>query len=333
MAKRYLVTGGTGFIGRALVLRLVRNGSAVRVLDNNSRGEREGLAEVASRVEFVQSDVRDPIAVKAAMRDIDCVCHLAYINGTEFFYTKPELVLEVAVKGLVNVLDACGEQGVREFVLASSSEVCQEPPSIPTSESVPMSIPDPMNPRYSYAAGKIISEIMAINYGRKRFKRVLIVRPYNVYGPAMGWEHVIPQFVLRMRALMQANGASDRVRFPIQGTGWQTRSFVFIDDFIEGLMAVIRSGTHLGIYNIGTQEEVSIKKLAQMVGDFFGKRIEIVPGPAAAGGVLRRCPDLQKISALGYEPKFSLLQGLAVTAKWYDENAYLAPAITAHKEC
>jgi UDP-glucose 4-epimerase len=89
MAKRYLVTGGTGFIGRALVRRLVRDGFAVRVLDNNSRGEMESLADVASRVEFLQSDVRDPIAVKAAMRDIDCVCHLACINGTEYFYTKP----------------------------------------------------------------------------------------------------------------------------------------------------------------------------------------------------------------------------------------------------
>lgn len=330
MARRFLVTGGTGFIGSALVRRLVKDGHCVRVLDDNSRGAADRLADVATRVELIQGDVRDAGDVKEAMRDVDCVCHFAYVNGTEFFYTKPELVLEVAVKGMVNVLDACADRGVRELLLASSSEVYQEPPSIPTSEDVPMSIPDPMNPRYSYAAGKIISEIMAINYGRKRFKRVLIVRPHNVYGPAMGWEHVIPQFVLRMRTLMRAD--CDSVRFPIQGTGEQTRSFVFIDDFTDGLMAVIRGGAHLGIYNIGTQEEVSIAELARMVGDFFGKRVEIVPGQAAAGGALRRCPDIRKIAALGYRPKFSLRDGLAITAKWYDENAYLAPAVMAHKE-
>jgi nucleoside-diphosphate-sugar epimerase len=300
------------------------------VLDDNSRGATDRLGDLASRIELVHGDVRDVSAVRAAMRGIDCVCHLAYVNGTEFFYTKPELVLDVAVKGMVNVLDACAAEGVAELVLASSSEIYQEPPSIPTSEVVPMSIPDPLNPRYSYAAGKIISEIMAINYGRKRFKRVLIFRPHNVYGPAMGWEHVIPQFVVRMRTLIRPE--CDTVRFPIQGTGEQTRSFVFIDDFTEGLMRVIQGGTHLGIYNIGTQEEVSIAELAQMVGDFFGKRVEIVPGPAAPGGTSRRCPDIQKIAALGYRPKFSLPDGLAITAKWYGENARAASKETAPGE-
>jgi nucleoside-diphosphate-sugar epimerase len=327
MAKTYLVTGGTGFIGSALVRRLVREGFRVRVFDDNSRGAADRLAEAASDVELIQGDVRDAAAVKAAMRGVDSVCHLAYVNGTEFFYTKPDLVLDVAVKGMVNVLDACAQEGVAELVLASSSEVYQEAPSFPTNEDVAISIPDPMNPRYSYAAGKIISEIMAINYGRTRFQRVVIFRPHNVYGPAMGWEHVIPQFVVRMRALIRPD--SDTVHFPIQSTGEQTRSFVFIDDFTEGLMAVIRSGVHLGIYNIGTNEEVSIAELARMVGDFFGKRVVIVPGPPAPGGTSRRCPDIRKIAALGYKPKFSLRDGMAITVRWYDENAYLAPAKVA----
>lgn len=322
--KTYLVTGGTGFIGSALVRRLVQEGHRVRVLDNDSRGAAGKLRDVAAAVEIFTGDVRDPHAVKQAIRGVDCVCHLAYINGTEFFYSKPELVLDVAVKGITNVLDACIENGVHELALASSSEVYQDPPRIPTKEDVPLSIPDPTNPRYSYAAGKIISEIMALNYGRTRFDRVLIFRPHNVYGPEMGWEHVIPQFLLRMQTLLR--DGCDTVRFTIQGTGEQTRSFVFVDDFIDALMAVIRGGAHLGIYNIGTQEEVTIAELACMVGALYGKRVEIVPGPPAAGAALRRCPDISKTVALGYRPRFSLRDGLAITAKWYRENSQLLPA-------
>jgi nucleoside-diphosphate-sugar epimerase len=330
MAKSYLVTGGAGFLGSALVRRLVHEGNRVRVLDNGWRGASRRLQDLNGEFEYMTGDIRDREAVRRAAREVESVCHLAFVNGTEFFYTQPDLVLDVAVKGIANVLDACLEHQVPELVLASSSEVYQEPPSVPTSETVPLSIPDPTNPRYSYAAGKIISEMMALNYGRARFHRVLIFRPHNVYGPDMGWEHVIPQFVLRMRELMR--DASETVRFPIQGTGEQTRSFVFIDDFIDGLMAVLREGVHLGIYNIGTQEEISIAELARRVGAYFGRQVEIAAGPEAPGGTTRRCPDIAKISALGYKPKFSLQDGLAITARWYDENSHLAPASAKSKE-
>ena len=330
MTKTYLVTGGAGFLGSALVQRLVGEGNRVRVFDNQSRGRIDRLAGVANSIEYVSGDIRNPAEVERAVKGVDSVCHLAFVNGTEFFYTKPELVLEVGVKGIVNVLDACLLHNVSELVLASSSEVYQDPPTIPTSETVPLSIPDPTNPRWSYSAGKIISEMMAINYGRTRLSRMLIFRPHNVYGPDMGWEHVIPQFVLRMQRLTSDR---DAVRFPIQGTGTQTRSFVFLDDFIDGLMAMLRGGMHLNIYNIGTQEEVTIANLAQMIGDLFGKRIEVVPGPPAAGGACRRCPDIAKILALGYAPRIPLREGLAITAKWYRDNAHLAPtAVSAFKE-
>jgi nucleoside-diphosphate-sugar epimerase len=322
MTKTYLVTGGAGFLGSALVRRLVHEGNRVRVLDNQSRGRIDRLRDESVSIEYIPGDIRDAVEVDKAVKGIDSVCHLAFVNGTEFFYSNPELVLEVGVKGIVNVLDACLRHGVPELVLLSSSEVYQDPPIIPTSESVALSIPDPTNPRWSYSAGKIISEMMAINYGRTRFSRVLICRPHNVYGPDMGWEHVIPQFVVRMRRLASNH---EVVRFPIQGTGAQTRSFVFIDDFIDGLMVMLRIGTHLNIYNIGTQEEVTISNLAQMIADLFGKRIEVVPGPPALGGACRRCPDIAKIAALGYVPKFPLRQGLSITTSWYRENAHLAP--------
>ena len=131
-----------------------------------------------------------PPQVEKATQGMDEVHHLAFVNGTEFFYSQPDLVLDVGVRGMVNVIDACRKHGIGTLVLASSSEVYQTPPKVPTDETAPLAIPDPLNPRYSYGGGKLISELMAINYGRKYFNRVLIFRPHNVYGPDMGWEHV-----------------------------------------------------------------------------------------------------------------------------------------------
>ena len=321
--KKYLVTGGTGFIGSALVRRLVREGNRVRVLDNNSRGSAVRLKDISSKIEIVKADIRDYGSVKNAFKGIDCVCHLAYLNGTEFFYQKPELVLEIGMKGMLNVIDACINEGVGELILASSSEVYQTPAIIPTDESVPMSIPDPMNPRYSYAGGKIASELLAINYGRKYFKRVVIFRPHNVYGPDMGCEHVIPQFIVRMKKLCEASEGKF-VKFPIQGTGKQTRAFVFIEDFIDGLMLVIGKGKHLHIYNIGTTEEKSIRDVAFVVGNYFGKKVKIVPGKIPEGGTLRRCPDISGLKRLGYSPKVLLKDGIRITAGWYEKRkAYI----------
>src|SRR3989338_458400 len=209
--KKYLVTGGTGFIGSALVRRLVQKGHHVRVLDNDIRGASSRLSDIKGKIELIKADIRDPRQVSDACKGVDSIIHLAFINGTEYFYTKPELVLEVGVKGMMNVIDASLEHGIKELVLASSSEVYQTPPKIPTDETAPLVVPDPLNPRYSYGSGKIISEMLAINYGRKHFERVVIFRPHNVYGPDMGWEHVIPQLVLRMDDLSkkQPSGTLD----------------------------------------------------------------------------------------------------------------------------
>ncbi len=322
--KNYLITGGSGFLGSALVRALVGRGANVRSIDNDSRGSKDRLADLSSEVEFITADIRDADAVKKAAQGIDCVCHLAFINGTEFFYTKPDLVLDVAVRGMINVLDACDQYNVRELVVASSSEVYQTPPQIPTDETAPLSIPDPLNPRYSYAAGKIISEIMAINYARKRLDRMMIFRPHNVYGPDMGWEHVVPQFILRMKELCARHEGT--IRFPIQGSGQQTRAFVYIEDLTDGLMKVIESGEHMQIYHIGTAEEMTIANVAKAVGAHFGREIEVVPGNFAKGGASRRCPDISKLKAIGYEPRHSFRDGLRVTARWYDENAQLQPS-------
>ena len=326
---RYLVTGASGFIASALVRALLKNGNDVRGLDNESRGSRHRLRDVESQFECVQGDVRDPSTVARAVQGVDAVCHLAAINGTESFYSRPELVLEVSVKGMLNVLDACIAHGVGELFVASSSEVYQTPAKVPTDETAALSIPDPLNPRYSYGGGKIISELLTLNYGRKRLRRAVIFRPHNVYGPDMGWEHVIPELILRMRELCaQTEGT---IVLPIEGSGEETRSFVFIDDLIAGLLKVIEKGEHLGIYNIGTEEEHSIKQVAEEIGRHFGREIRIAPGRLKPGGTLRRCPDIKRVRALGYAPRVSLREGLAATIPWYLENAdkKTAPARTS----
>ncbi len=316
--KTYLVTGGTGFIGSALVRRLVEEGHRVRVLDDNSRGAARKLDDMSRAIEMVTGDVRDPHAVKQAIRGADSVCHLAYINGTEFFYSQPERVLEVAVKGMINVLDACLEHNVRELVLASSSEVYQTPPVVPTPEDVPLSVPDLLNPRYSYGGGKIISELLLLNYGRKFFDRAVIFRPHNVYGPDMGREHVIPQFAMRMAALAAAQpGVID---FPIQGTGHETRAFVYITDMMDGVIRVLDRSEHLGVYHIGTDVETTVADLAHAVARCFGREIRVVPGDLQPGGPLRRCPDITRMRALGYQPRVPLAEGLAKTVDWYRRN-------------
>lgn len=324
MPKHYLVTGGTGFLGAALVKRLLADGHTIRVLDNNSRGAPRRLADVEGAYEMVVADVRDAAAVTAAAKGVDGILHLAAVNGTEFFYSKPELVLDVAVRGMLAVLDACRANGIGDLVVASSSEVYQTPPVVPTDESAPLSVPDVLNPRYSYGGGKIASELLAVNYGRTGFDRVAIFRPHNVYGPDMGWEHVLPQFALRA-AKAVAEQPEGTIEFPILGDGCQTRAFVHVDDFTDGLAKVVERGEHLNLYHIGTPEETTIAECARLVVKSFGRDVVIRPSEAPAGETSRRCPDITKLQGLGYAPSISLEAGLPSLVDWYAANADLAP--------
>jgi nucleoside-diphosphate-sugar epimerase len=319
-SRKYLVTGGSGFIGSALVKSLLRRGHQVRVFDDNSRGSLERLRDALSELEFVSGDIRDPDQVRRACAGMDAVCHLAYINGTEYFYSKPALVLEVGVKGMLNVLDGCRSEGVSELLLMSSSEVYQTPPVIPTPENVPLIVPDVMEARYSYGGGKIISELLAINYGRNDFSRVLVVRPHNVYGPDMGFQHVIPQFALRLEQMLAKQEGREALKFPIQGSGQETRSFVYIDDFSRAMEIVLDRGEHLQIYHLGTDEECAISDVARLVARSMGATIEVQPGQLLPGSSPRRCPDISKIRQLGFEPAVTLADGIDRYVGWLKDR-------------
>jgi nucleoside-diphosphate-sugar epimerase len=152
-------------------------------------------------------------------------------------------------------------------------------------------------------------------------KRATIFRPHNVYGPDMGEQHVIPQFILRMAALIgRAGRPTEVIDFPIEGTGAETRAFVYISDLVDGVVRVLEHGEHLGIYHIGTDVETSVSNLAQAVARCFGRKIRVIAGELRPGGPLRRCPEITRMRALGYQPRVTLEEGLAMTVEWYRRN-------------
>lgn len=319
--SRVVVTGGGGFIGAYLVKRLVHDGHDVVCVDNMTRGDQSRFADVADQVELHTCDVRDADAVTAACQRADVVFHLAAINGTENFYTRPELVLDVGLRGALAVVEACQRADVPDLVVASSAEVYQQPPHVPTDETVPLMLPDSLNPRYSYGGSKIVSELIAFNYGKDHFRRVQVFRPHNVYGPDMGWKHVAPQFILR------ALDARDRgdPRFEIQSDGTETRAFAYVDDVVDGIVRMHADGAHREIYHIGNDHEVTIRDLVEVTGRVVGIDLDIVPGPAAAGATSRRCPDISKMRALGYAPQIALEEGMRRTARWYETHRDQVP--------
>ena len=305
--KTFLVTGGTGFIGSSICKLLIERGYKVKIFDNNSRGNLQKIKSIKNKVEFINGDIRKYHQVKKSFKGVDAVIHLAYINGTKYFYSKPEIVLDVAINGIMNVIEACKKNKIKELYLASSSEVYQTPTNIPTDENEMLKIPDIHNPRYSYGGGKILTELLGIHYGKKYFKKLIIFRPHNVYGKNMGNEHVIPNFISRIKKKSKGNF------FKIKGTGNEIRSFIYIDDFIQAFDLLIKKGKHLNIYNIGTTEKLKMKHLARKISKIFNKKIKLKKIKGHIGGTKIRCPNISKIKKLGFLQKFKIDLGLAKT--------------------
>jgi nucleoside-diphosphate-sugar epimerase len=297
-----LVTGGTGFIGSAITNFLALKKYKVVVFDNNSRGKLSNIKKLKN-INFIKGDIRNYLDLLKASKNIDTIIHLAAVNGTKYFYTKPEEVLEVAVKGIVNIIDVCKKRKIKNLFLASSSEVYNIPKKVPTNESEEIKIPDVKNSRFSYSGGKIITELMGVNFGKKYFDKLIIFRPHNVFGKNMGNEHVIPEFINKIKKIKNNT-------LEIQGTGNEERSFIHIDDFIKAFEVLFTKGKHMEIYHIGTSEMVTIKKLSFYIASILNKKINLTYKKRLKGSTTIRCPDIKKIRKLGFKPQISLYEGL-----------------------
>tara|TARA_B100001027_G_C16215619_1_gene307291 strand:+ start:52 stop:993 length:942 start_codon:yes stop_codon:yes gene_type:complete len=310
---KYFITGGSGFLGASLVSKLIERGDQVTVFDDLSRGDQKRLQKDFDKINFIRGDVRKKKQILNNSKGHNYFIHLAAINGTENFYTKPQSVIDVSVRGVLNAVEACKVNNIPNFVLASSSEVYQKPKTFPTKENVELVIPDIHNSRYSYGGGKIISELICLNYYKDFFEKLIIFRPHNVYGPAMGNEHVIPQLIHKVNSAIK----NKKRKIVIKGSGNQSRTFIYIDDFTNALIKTIDEGKHRNIYHIGNSEETNIKQLSKKIMHHMGVNLTLESSSPPEGETDKRLPDNKKIIDLGYNQNVSLDEGLKKTINWY----------------
>jgi UDP-glucuronate decarboxylase len=320
MAEKILITGGAGFIGLNLARALVAREAQVTLVDNFSRGALDAdLQALLPHVHLIEYDLTKPICNGVIGNDYTQVYHLAAVVGVGTSNQAPHRVLRTNLLTMLNVLDWCAQLSKLVVCFASSSETyagsihCGQA-SIPTPETVPLTIAHPAIPRFSYAASKIIGELLFLNYGRAFGFTVRIVRYHNVYGPRMGYAHVVPQFVQRIVARQNP--------FNIYGA-YQSRAFCYVDDAVEATIQLMELPTAEPlIVNVGNnREEIQIKDLAHKlftIADFYPD-LKINPPPP--GSPERRCPNIDYLQRLtDYEPMVDLESGLRRTYHWYRQD-------------
>lgn len=313
---RVLVTGAAGFIGFHLSTFLAEKNLEVVCVDNFTRGDRDkdflALIDLPN-VEFLEIDLNKMESVREIEGDFEIIFHLAAINGTQNFYSQPFEVLKGAVLPTINLIERFKNSPPKRFVFSSTSEtyagsITNYAYPVPTDEKVPLTIDDVLNPRWSYASGKIASESAVVGAATQFGVLFNIIRYHNIYGPRMGDKHVIPDFIERTRAnIFELHGFSE------------TRSFLYIDDAIRDTWAISQNvQAENCIINIGSSNEVTIEALAKLMMTIMKKdnSLNLYPGPM--GSVSRRCPDLTQIeNYLGHRERIELRDGLDRTLRWY----------------
>jgi UDP-glucose 4-epimerase len=311
---KILITGGAGFIGAQLSNYLISKNHCVHVVDNLLRGE---MTRLNNKIKFLNIDLTDFQQVKKIDLNYDLIFHLAAINGTDNFYNQRSKVFEVGVKSILNIYDHF-RSNKSKIIVASSAEVYQNPKSFPTDENERLVIPDINNARYSYGGSKIFSELLVMNYGLDYFEKSIIFRPHNIFGPNMGYKHVIPQLINKISKSIENKTSS----IELIGDGSETRAFCYIDDLIIGLEILMNRGNDKEIYHIGNPYEISIYDLAMKISKIMNYEGEIISGEKSHfGGAKRRCPNITKMKSIGYEPKVKLDEGLSKTVTWYLNNS------------
>lgn len=315
--KRILVTGGSGFIGSHLVERLLAEGAAVRVCGRSPARLDRFLGPAAAEVEFLAGDLADPDFARRACQGQALVFHLAAkVAGVGYNSAHPGSILyDNSIAGL-NILDAAVNRGVERILLTSSACVYRRHCAIPTPESEGfLDDPEPTNLGYGWA--KRFLEVQARCYTQEYPIKIALPRPYNAYGPRddFEWEtsHVIPALI---RKVVEGHNPIE-----VWGDGSQTRSFLYVSDFVEGLMLTLERYAECDPVNIGSGEEVTIADLIRLIIRLAGRQAELKFNLDKPGGQPRRIGDYSKAHRLlGYRPQVSLADGLARTINWYLEQ-------------
>ncbi len=298
---RILITGGAGFLGSALANRLYREGHEVLVLDDLSAGDRARLDE---GVFFHRASVQDRPRLWTLLQGVEMVYHLAARTSVAESVNYPREYNAVNVDGTLALLEAMRDVRTPRLVFTSSGALYGEQAQQPVSEEA---LP---NPRSPYAVSKLAAEHYIHTVGRLWGIETVALRIFNAYGPGQPLPPfhapVVPRF------LHQAVGGGSLVIF---GDGHQTRDFVYLDDVVEALVAVLaRQGLGGATINIGSGVETSIERLARLVLRLTGSHSNILYSPKEGGGVSRLCADLRRAEALiDYRPAVSLEEGLRRT--------------------
>jgi UDP-glucose 4-epimerase len=305
---RYLVTGGAGFIGSHLCEQVVSGGDDVLVLDDLSTGRHENIAhlEAGERFRFILGSVNDADLVTECIRQCDAVFHLASAVGVRLIIDQPVRTIETIVGGTDTVLRACARYR-KPVLITSTSEVYGKSEKVPFREEDDRVMGPTTHRRWSYACAKALDEFLALAHWYEYRLPTVITRLFNTVGPRQTGQYgmVVPRFVRQ---------GLDGEPITVYDDGMQTRCFAHVRDVVEALPKLLNLLAARGqIYNVGSDEEVTILELAQRVRKMTGNRSEIQFVPYAKAYVegfddmRRRLPDLAKVAkAIGYRPKRKL---------------------------
>jgi len=300
---RVLVTGGAGFIGSHLCERLLGDGYDVLCVDNYYSSTKDNIAHLLDnpRFEVIRHDVTFPLYV-----EVDQIFHLACPASPVHYQRDPVQTTKTAVHGSINMLGLAKRTGAR-ILLTSTSEIYGDPLVHPQTEDYWGNV-NPIGPRACYDEGKRAAETLFFDYHRQHNLDIKVVRLFNTYGPRMHPQdgRVVSNFI--MSALTGAP-------LTVYGEGQQTRSFCYVSDLIDGLIAMMNSGSDVtGPINLGNPGEFTIGELANIVIEKTNSESKIDYLPLPVDDPIRRQPDITRAkAALGWEPTIALSEGLETT--------------------
>ncbi len=306
MKKRVLVTGGAGFIGSHLSERLLREGCTVLTLDNFFTGRRENISHLLSNPDFelIRHDIIQPILL-----EVDEIYNLACPASPVHYQYNPVKTIKTSIMGALNMLGLA--KRVRARILqASTSEVYGDPTLHPQPEDYWGNV-NPIGPRACYDEGKRCAEALMFSYHRQNNVDIRVVRIFNTYGPRMlpSDGRVVSNFIV------QALRGDD---ITIYGDGTQTRSFCYVDDLVEGLLAMMENEEFCGPINLGNPHEFTMMELAEMVKEMTGSSSKLVMRPLPEDDPRQRQPDISLAKkALDWEPAIPLEEGLRRTIEYF----------------